>query len=419
MNGQMLFTDSNFITKNDETKEGQSFFYTLWIFQTIIWLSIIAIIVGKIINNKYVLIIGFIFFGITYPIYIIIQFCSTTCQYLKNINTDQNMYEKMGRLFITPPVINFYAECYHYVTHHYTTRDKKGHTHRRSTTRKVVTYRDSYNLPYYSCKDVSGLFLLNSNEAEIKNKIFIKLNLKKEINFADTISYSDYIGQKDLFWKRNRYLDRYMDFRETRYIPGMEEYNLIKIGKLKPKCFGTCWFVLSVLLTVGQFYNKYIDSFCIYQKFKIRKLISTRYNLLDEQYIQQYQPLMPQLNLVVQQFNYDPKNTGYCSVDVEPVLPTKEEIEQAEKYQDQIPNYGITSNSGVIQDIPQFNNPNYNVPPPAYISIGGDVGLKKEQINRNQYIPMNQDYIKGDFNQNNNVVNQNGDVDNKMIMKIN
>ena len=48
-----------------------------------------------------------------------------------------------------------------------------------------------------------------------------------------------------------------------------------------------------------------------------------------------------------------------------------------------------------------------------------EVGLKKEQINRNQNIPMNQDYIKGDFNQNNNVVNQNGDVDNKMIMKIN
>ena len=291
------------------------------------------------------------------------------------------MYEKMGRLFITPPVINFYAECYHYVTHHYTTRDSKGHTHRRSTTRKVVSYRDSYNLPYYSCKDVSGLFLLNSNEAEIKNKIFIKLNLKKEINFADTISYSDYIGQKDLFWKRNRYLDRYMDFRETRYIPGMEEYNLIKIGTLKPKCFGTCWFVLSVLLTVGQFYNKYIDSFCIYQKFKIRKLISTRYNLLEPEYAQNYSQMVPALNLVDKTLYYEPSNTGYCSSDYNIDLPTKEEIEQAEQYQDKIPKYGITSvggEIGIVQDLPSSFNQNYNIPPQVSISTNGDMNLENK-----------------------------------------
>jgi hypothetical protein len=45
------------------------------------------------------------------------------------------------------------------------------------------------------------------------------------------------------------------------------------------------------------------------------------------------------------------------------------------------PNYGITSNNGVIQDIPQFMEQNYNDPPPAFTSIGGDIELNENQIN--------------------------------------
>ena len=405
---QMVLPQSNLFPKDENTnEESECSSIAGWIFQTLVWISIIILIIGIIINNKQIMLGGGISFCVSYLIYLILEFCSPTCQYLMNIRDGESMYEKMGKLFITAPVINFYAECYHYQTRHYTTRDNKGHVHHHSSQTKVVTHTESYNLPYYSFKDVSGLFLLNLNEAEVKQKIYIKLHLKKEINFADTISYSDYINQKDLFWKRNRYLDSRMNFTETRNIPGMKEYNLVKIGTFEPKFFSLCWYVLSVLFTVGQFYRKYIDSFCIYQTFKIRKLISTRYNLLEEQYIQQYQPLMPQLNLVVQQYNYEPKNTGYCSKDVEPVLPTKEEIEQAEKYQDQIPNYGITSNDGVIQDIPQFNEPDYNIPPPAFVSIGGNVDLNQNEINNNQNIPMSHDYIKGDFSGNNNGVNSN------------
>ena len=114
---------------------------------------------------------------------------------------------------------------------------------------------------------------------------------------------------------------------------------------------------------------------------------------------------MPTLNLVTQQYYYQPQETGYCSSDLQPILPTKEEIERAEQYSNQIPNYGITSNNGVIQDIPQFMEQNYNDPPPAFTSIGGDIELNENQINQNININMVPSYINGNFDINNNKIN--------------
>ena len=37
---------------------------------------------------------------------------------------------------------------------------------------------------------------------------------------------------------------------------------------------------------------------------------------------------------------------------------------------------------------------------PAFVSIGGNVELKKNEIKRNEIIPMNHDYIIGDFDGN-------------------
>ena len=63
----------------------------------------------------------------------------------------------------------------------------------------------------------------------------------------------------------------------------MKYFVLTKIGTKVPLFFGKCWFILSIILTLGQFYDLYIKSLCISQTFKIRKLVSTRFKLLDEQ----------------------------------------------------------------------------------------------------------------------------------------
>ena len=99
-------------------------------------------------------------------------------------------------------------------------------------------------MPYYSARDVSGLFYLNCDEAYIKKKMYITLELKEEINFADNISYMDYEYYKEQFWKKNRFRDVYMDFNETRKVPGLMHHNLIKLNQNEP-CF----------ISFGSFYD--------------------------------------------------------------------------------------------------------------------------------------------------------------------
>ena len=119
---------------------------------------------------------------------------------MRNKSSSQGMYEKMGRHFQTPPVISFHCECYHYETRTHVRFDKDGNMDTYTTTEKMVTYRETYNMPYYSSRDVSGLFYLNCDKAYVEKKHYIKLELKEEINFADAISLYDYEKEKSAFW---------------------------------------------------------------------------------------------------------------------------------------------------------------------------------------------------------------------------
>lgn len=279
--------------------------------------------------------------AVIYLLYIIFEFRSSTYKFLNNIKSSESLYEEIGKLFKTPPVINMRINCYHYYS------QKKRY--------RNVIYSEHLDLPYYSCKDVSGLFHLNLEKVDEKKKRFIKLNLIDEINFADAISYSDYKVQKEFLIEKNKNKTRYLAFSETRYIPDMKYLVLTKIGTNDPLFFGKGWFIFSIILTLGQFYGLYIKSLCISQTFKIRKIVSTRYNLLEEQYNQQYDQLMPLIKLPGQQFNYQKIDTGFCSTNFQPKLPSEEEIKQAEKYQKYIPIYTIAPNGCVEQKNENFS----------------------------------------------------------------
>ena len=66
------------------------------------------------------------------------------------------------------------------------------HRHSRLMTtgntsrKKVNSYKETYLFPYYSERDVSGLFYLECNSPEKKH--YIQLDIDTEINFADAIS---------------------------------------------------------------------------------------------------------------------------------------------------------------------------------------------------------------------------------------
>ena len=328
----------------------------------------------------------YIFLVISYIIYIIMEFCSSTSKYLRNKKTGQEMYETMGTFFSAPPSIIFECQCYHNEIVHYTTRDEKGNTHYETRTERVVTYSETYNMPFYSARDVSGLFFLNCDEAYVKKKLYIKLELKEEINFADAISYMDYQYYKEQFWKRNRFRDVYMDFNEKRKVNGLVHHNLIKISQHEPCFISFGWFMIFTLLTVCEFYKLYINTFFIYQEFKIRKIVSTRYDLNDHVHEEKYSQLVPQLNLITKQYKYEPNTYSYVKQESQLDLPTKEELELASIYQDKIPNYQISqgdeqNKEGVIIDNPSYSNYDKNEPPMAFKPVSGEIGLDQSQIN--------------------------------------
>ena len=365
-----------------------------WIFQLAVW-GLIGVIVTFIILKKANsdslrgLLGGF---GACYLVYIILEFCSPTSKYLCNKSSGQGMYEKMGSHFRTPPEIRFHCECYHYETRHHTRTDSNGNTEHYTTTERVTTYTETYSMPYYSERDVSGLFYLNCDKAYIQKKHYIKLELIEEINFADAISYMDYEYEKDHFWRRNRFRDVHFDFNESRIIPGMVHHNLVKMTQVEPCTVNFFFFFLFTIFTFSEFYKSYVNSFCVYQKFRVRKLVSTRYDLNQPVYVERYQPLVPQINLIVQQFNYQPADYNYINNAYQVQLPTQEELEKAKQYQNKVPDYQVSSGGGQIQagviiDNPGYSSYNVNQPPAAFASVGGNVALGADQINANGNVP--------------------------------
>ena len=331
-----------------------------WFLQVVDWILLSALIIIIILRPEFTKKIS-IAFGIIHFIYILVEIFSPTGKYLCHKRSGEGMHENMRRYFKTIPKIIFHCECYHNEIKYYTTTDKFGNVHQHHKTVKVVTYEEDYEMPYYSERDVSGLFYLNCDEAKAKKKAYIKLKLKEEINFADAISIMDYQNEIDKFYARNRYKDDFFEFEEIRKIPDLDHHNLIRLGENDPILSKYFFFLLSTLLTLSELYKLYFDSLCIFQRFKVRKLISTRYDLNQPVYQEKYQHFIPQINLIFQTFTYQEQDYNYLNNQYEVNLPTQEELEKAQRYQDKVPDYQISSgngefHAGVIIDNPSFSS---------------------------------------------------------------
>ena len=162
-----------------------------WVFQILTWITFpIALTVSLNSGNGY----HFIYFGFIYYIYIVLEFCSLTAKLLYYKNKKDVIYEKMGRIFQTPPKISLYGECY------FSFRGNRNRLY------KEYQHIEEYFIPYYSARDVSGLFSIN--EKDNGRKSYIKLELEAEIYFADEISYYDYMFQKKIFGMQIKKISR-------------------------------------------------------------------------------------------------------------------------------------------------------------------------------------------------------------------
>ena len=315
--------------------------------------------------------IVYVVFVLIYIVYIVLEFCSTSCSYLVHKTSSMGRYDKMKRLISTPPEINFHCETYHfeYRGGNYDPRGRRN----QPVKQKVITHREDYSMPYYSARDISGLFVLNCDKEVVSNKAYIQLQLLQEINFADDISYMDYERIRNDFYMRNRPRDYYMDYYEKRIIHGLSQYNLVRIGDKEPIFVNIGFFILATIFACAEFYKCYVDKLCVPQRFTIRKIISTRYNLNQQNYQEKYQYFMPALDLYKDQSTYQPQDYNYLNDDYNVDLPTQEDLERAKQFSDKVPDYQIQSYSyvngdikvGVVKDDPSYCSANYStdIPP--------------------------------------------------------
>jgi len=242
----------------------------------------------------------------------------------------------MQNLYYTCPSLTFHIECYHWVVHHYTDRDSKGNIRYKTRTEKRVTHRESQEFRFSSWRDISGCFLLDSEKFlrnENESKVYIKLELDLDFQFADDITKYDYEMQKECFKMKNIYRDVHMDFTENVDLKGFTQYNLVKIGGNKtPACMNCGLFLFfTFIFPVIELYKMYINSFCIDQDYTIKKVVSTRYNLNDNNNNnnQIYQNDVPKIVIYGQETNYNEASNEFNKVYD---LPTEDELIESKKY---------------------------------------------------------------------------------------
>ena len=351
-----------------------------WIFQLGTWGSLIGAIFGLRNDNKKI----FILFGAVYFIYVLIELFSNTSKYLRKKDEQEGLNEIMGRIFKTPPKISLFCECFH----------TRGSGKRR---RKIIKHSETYDIPYYSARDVSGLFTLNGRKEDISRKSFLKLDIEPEICFADEISFQDYMIQKTNFWRANENKDSEFKFEETRIIPDIDNYIFVKLDD--DSCFASFWvFLIFTILMFAEIYKLLFNCLCIHLKFKVRKLVSTRYNLN----LPKYQPFNPQLDIYEERYTYeeDCYYNNFLDENNIPILPTEEELRMAQQYKDKIPDYKITYEeenvkAGIVIDDPNIKFDPHEEPPKGNIDIilnqnqMNNAGFNQNQMN-NAFLNQNQ-----------------------------
>ena len=207
-------------------------------------------------------------------------------------------------------------------------------------------------MPYHSSRDISGKFVLDTAKEMIAKKDYVKLKLTLIIDLADAISNSDHDKYKSDFADRNRNYDIYMDVWEERTLPGFNPYNLVMINEKESCTIHIFWYILFIFLTFVQFYKWYIDSKCIHQSFKIVKLVSTRFNLLEQN---EYTEKQPKLNLITKTYDFDLSKTGFCE-EKKIDLPLQNEIEEAQKkYGNKVKNYNLIHDNEFELDLDDDN----------------------------------------------------------------
>lgn len=306
-----------------------------WLFQILVWFFLAGIIRNYSLDASNASKLAFlILFLIFYVVYLIFEFLSKEAKFLRTKKSDKDIFQKMGTYYKTFPAFEITCECFHYES----ATAQPGSYHKR------VSYKEVFKFPYYSERDVSGLLILDCDSENIKDKYYVQLELIEELNFADSISYMDYEEAKKKFIEKNKNKDNSFNYFETKYIPGLEKENLIRITDKEPCSANFKCFVFFTIILLGEFYKLFFNHLCILQTYKIRKIISTRYDLNQPE----YQELVPKIDIITKKYNYESEYYNYINNEFLLNKPTEEELTRAKSLKFNAPKYKISSTGVVI-----------------------------------------------------------------------
>ena len=361
-------------------------FMSLCLYTSLV-LYILTLFIDIKIKSKIMLIITIII----YVLYIFTELCSSSFSFLINKTNKDGIKEIISALVKAQPLVVFKCIIMEYY-----------HNNKR---REIDT--KSLNFPYYSARDVSGL--LDLSDDLFKNKTYIAITIDYEINFADEVSYMDYDNLRTDFYNKN--IVSYplsMNYEENFIISMKSDTFLFCLKEKEPCSVNFFWFIFFTIIPLAEFYNCYIDSFCESKTYIIRKLISTRYDLSQEN----YQIFNPSIKLFNQQYAFELNEYNYINKEYEVKIPTDSEINFASQYKDKIPKYECEYYSnineqikvGVVKDNPIYKLNRYTKTeiPPRSVR-----GVKKEENNKNN----NAIIYNGLDSKNNLIIDSNINVD--------
>ena len=304
---------------------------------------------------------------IAYILYIIIELCSHTSFFLLNKKSTNSIYNKLKELFSSPPVLQLSVSCYHYEKRLEQKKNKEGQNVEVEVQERVETYKERREFPFYSFRDISGLFKVDLDNEIYRNKTYIKLTLDTVISFADSISYYDYQIFKNNFIDGNKLRDENIDFHENFYISNLSRNNLIRIKDEEPFYVNYFFFFLCTIFTMALPYEIMLDNISIEGKYQIKKIISTRYNLNTYEYDGMYGYSIPSIKLGSDTYNFTSDDYGYFDQNAEINLPTLDEIENAKQYEEQIKKPIFDDHS-----LDESNNNNLDLPTQEEINFQND-----------------------------------------------
>ena len=221
----------------------------------------------------------------------------------------------------------------------------------------MTYWNKSEYLKILSSRDVSGPLRFYPYGSS-----FAILNIKSEINFADTISYSDY---KEIRNEIKNYKESgfsHYEYKEKIKIGNIENEDFLVNIDGGESCFvSKCTFIIFSILTFGQLYKLILLCMTEQITFVIRKIISTRYNISNDA---KYEPYNPVLIFPRQTFQYGKEDICHIDNSVKVKPPTPEELTKSLQYKDFIPQFGQNQNMNG-KSIEVYNNYNYN---PRYMN---------------------------------------------------